>query len=87
MVSATELTSDKRAQITLLWEENLSTRSIAKKLSISQTVVVKIIKKFQKQNEFKLRVQFGRPKLTSVQVDIAIIKTAKFSQRELFFAL
>ena len=87
MVCAKGLTSDKRAQIPILWKENISTRSIAKKLSISQTVVVKTIKKFQKQNEFKLRVQFGRPKLTSVQVDIAIIKAAKFSQRELFFAL
>jgi len=81
MVRSKELTSEKRAQIVILHKERQSSRTIAKKLSVSQTAVVKALKRFEEQKDFKSRSRSGRPKLTSVRMDIAIVKAAKFSPR------
>ena len=59
MVRAKELTSEKRAQITILCKEKQTSRTIAKKHSVSQTAVVKTIKRYQEQNDFRLRARSG----------------------------
>jgi transposase len=81
MVRGKELTSEKRAQVVILYKENISIRQIAKKLGISHSTVVATVKRNQELKSFKSRSRAGRPKVTSNRMDNAIIKAAKKSPR------
>ena len=54
---------------------------ITKKLGVSQRTVMKTIKRFEYQKDFRSRTRCGRPKSTTMRMDIAIVKAAKFRPR------
>lgn len=76
-----ELTTECRAQIVILREENKSLRYIAKKLNIAHSTVVASMKRVDELKTFSSRARSGRPTVTSERMKNAIIKIAKCSPR------
>src|SRR6218665_1001194 len=81
MVGGKELAPEKCAQIMILHKEKMQIRVIDKKMKVAHSTVVASVKRMIEQNNFKSRNRCGRPRVTTKQVDIAIVKTAKFSPK------
>src|SRR6218665_304998 len=65
----------------ILHKEKMPIRVIAKKAKMAHSTVVATVKRMIDQLNFKSRHRCGRPRVATKRVDIAIVKTAKFSHK------
>ena len=67
-----ELTSEQRAQIEVLSNENLPQRAIAARLGIAQSTVSATIHRIGETQSYQSRTRSGRPRATTKRTDLMI---------------
>lgn len=77
MVRKSELPSTKRSQIVLLSQEGYTTRDISRRMTVSQSCVVKTIQRFKEQGNYASKTRSGRPKVTTPRTDTRIGRYSK----------
>lgn len=75
--NAKESSLEQRSAIVALHREGISTRQIAKRMCVSQTMVVRCLKRFKENRCNKNRVRCGRPRITTEREDKYITVLSK----------
>jgi transposase len=76
MVRGNEIPNEKRAQIQILYDQNMSQRKIAAILKVSQSAVSRAIARMKQLGTTKSRKRTGRPRRTSASTDRMIRRSA-----------
>ncbi|KAK4326019.1 hypothetical protein Pmani_003442 [Petrolisthes manimaculis] len=69
-------TLEDRAKFIWLWVKGNSARNIAKETGTSVTTVYRWIRRWRERGVVENRPRSGRPRITSTEEDLAILKTA-----------
>ncbi len=69
-------TSTKRAQIAILYEQNMSHSEIARRLHIAKLTVTRAITRINELKSYRSRRRSGRPCITSPHTDRKVCRVA-----------